>query len=56
MSKLSDDREVILGVDTHLDQHVAVLIDSVGRLVGTRSISTNTAGYDELINCGESER
>jgi transposase len=49
MSKLSDDPEVILGVDTHLDQHVAVLIDSIGRIVGTRSISTNAAGYDELI-------
>jgi len=54
MSESSDHGEVILGVDTHLDQHVAVLIDAVGRVVGSRSVSTNTAGYDELINWARS--
>jgi transposase len=49
MSDCSDEREVVLGVDTHLDQHVAVLIDVVGRIVGTRSVSTTAAGYEELI-------
>jgi hypothetical protein len=27
MSELTEEREVILGVDTHLDVHVAVLIE-----------------------------
>ena len=32
------DGEVILGVDTHEREHVAALIDPVGRLIGTRAL------------------
>jgi transposase len=49
MSHLTEEREVILGVDTHLDVHVAVLIDVVGRVVATNSVPTTTIGYEQLI-------
>jgi len=38
-------KEVILGVDTHLDKHVGVIIDGFGKYLGNLSIETNTAGY-----------
>ena len=49
MSHLPEEREVILGVDTHLDVHVAVLIDVVGRIVATTSVPTTALGYEQLI-------
>jgi transposase len=41
--------EVILGVDTHADTHVAVLVDPVGRVLATTSIETTAAGYGQLV-------
>jgi transposase len=49
MSLPVEEHEVILGVDTHLDMHVAVLIDEVGRVVATDSFPTTTGGYEKLI-------
>ncbi len=46
--------EVILGVDTHLDVHVGVVIDAVGRVKGTLSIETNPHGYEQLLNWARS--
>jgi len=40
---------VILGVDTHLDTHVGVVIDNVGRVLGTRVIPTTIRGYREML-------
>lgn len=40
---------IILGVDTHRDTHVAAALDTLGHLLGTRSIPTTTAGYAELL-------
>ena len=40
---------VVLGVDTHLDEHVAVALDGLGRRLGTLSVSANTAGYRRLL-------
>lgn len=40
---------VILGVDTHLDVHVGVVIDAIGRVKGTLSIETNPSGYEKLL-------
>jgi transposase len=54
MGKNTSNAEVILGVDTHLDQHFAVLIDAVGRVVGSRAIATNAAGYEELLDWASS--
>lgn len=37
-----------LGVDTHLDNHVAVLINSIGQVVDTKKFSVNSNGYSQL--------
>lgn len=43
--------DVIVGVDTHKDQHVAVAIDGLGGLVGEpRFIDANNDGYAELLD------
>ena len=49
MEQIFSPSEVILGVDTHLDIHVGVVIDQVGRVRGTHSIATNASGYKELL-------
>jgi hypothetical protein len=49
MSLPIEQREVILGVDTHLDVHVAVVIDEVGRIVATNSFPTTASGYEQLM-------
>lgn len=41
--------EVTVGVDTHLDTHVAVALDQVGRVVGQRSFVADPAGYRSLL-------
>src|SRR5215208_417439 len=41
--------EVILGVDTHLDVHVAVAIDHLGRRLGELSVPTTATGYKRLL-------
>jgi transposase len=46
--------EVILGIDTHLDSHVGVIIDYRGKWLGTLSIATNLAGYQELLSWAQS--
>jgi transposase len=46
--------EVILGVDTHLDFHVAVAIDHLGRRLGESSVPTTTKGYERLLCWAES--
>ena len=40
--------EVIIGVDTHRDQHVSVAIDGRGVRLGERHVPTTTRGYEEL--------
>jgi transposase len=40
--------EIIIGVDTHKDVHAAVAIDGLGARLGTRTISANSKGYQEL--------
>src|SRR6478672_545385 len=50
MSDPMEQSEVILGVDTHLEVHVAVLIDVVGRVIATTTIPTTASGYEQLIN------
>ncbi len=50
MGTMSDhDVEVILGVDTHEREHVAALIDGLGRLLETGSFAANARGYRELL-------
>jgi transposase len=40
---------VILGVDTHLDFHVAVALDHLGRRLGEFSVPTTAKGYERLL-------
>jgi transposase len=41
--------EVTLGVDTHLDVHVAVAVDHLGKRLGELSLPTTAKGYEELL-------
>jgi transposase len=45
----SVETNVILGVDTHKDNHVAVALDGLGRHLGILSVPTTTAGYRKLL-------
>ena len=50
MDDTSVQNEVILGVDTHLDTHVGVVINLQGKVIGTlTSIPTNRTGYVKLL-------
>jgi transposase len=48
MTTTANALEVILGVDTHLDTHVGVVVDGLGRVLGTLSIPTTADGYQQL--------
>lgn len=47
-------REVVLGVDTHLDTHMGVVVDDLGRSQGTKAIPTTPAGSEELLTWARS--
>ena len=52
---MSDGRvDVFGGVDTHRDAHVAAVVDSVGRVVGSESFRAETAGYRRMVAWFES--
>ncbi|MGH7777274.1 MAG: IS110 family transposase [Candidatus Dormibacterales bacterium] len=40
---------VVVGVDTHLELHVAVAIDEVGQVLGTLEIPTTPRGFRQLL-------
>lgn len=41
--------EVIVGVDTHADQHTAAAINGLGQVLDTLVIATTPAGYRQLV-------
>ncbi len=45
--------EVVLGVDTHLEVHVAVALDQLGRRLGELTVPTTTRGYESLLRWAE---
>ena len=45
----ADDTEVILGVDTHKDTHVAAVLNSMGALLDSRCFAATAAGYQQLL-------
>jgi transposase len=45
---------VVLGVDTHLDLHVAVVLDQLGRRLGDLTVPTTKKGYESLLAWAES--
>jgi transposase len=44
-----DQRDVTGGVDTHGEQHVAAVIDAVGRILGTQAFPADLPGYRQLL-------
>jgi hypothetical protein len=42
-------REAVLGVDTHGEVHVAAVISSLGKILGTESFPATAAGYRQLL-------
>lgn len=42
-------REVVLGVDTHGEVHVAAVISPLGKVLGTDSFPATAAGYRQLL-------
>ena len=44
-----DPEQVVLGVDTHKDIHVAAVISVLGVLLGTRSFPTTGSGYRQML-------
>jgi transposase len=41
--------EVVLGIDTHLDTHTAVLVDLTGRQLDAQTFPSTRRGHDALI-------
>ena len=55
MDDASNQYEVILGVDTHLETHVSVAISRPCKVIGTlASVPVNTAGYLKLLQWARS--
>ena len=49
MAHAAATQPITVGVDTHLDSHVAHANDQLGRRVGTRSVPTTPTGYQDLL-------
>ncbi len=47
------DESLVLGVDTHLEEHVAALLDPLGRCIDSSSFPATRAGYRELLAWAE---
>ena len=45
----TDSEEIVVGVDTHKDFHVAAVINMLGVLLDTASFPTTAAGYQQLL-------
>jgi transposase len=45
----TDSQEIVLGVDTHKDLHVAAVITILGVLLGSRSFPATAAGYQQML-------
>jgi transposase len=46
--------EIVVGVDTHADVHVAVAITAIGTSAGSKAVATTEAGFAQLVVWGES--
>ena len=45
---------VVIGVDTHKHIHVAAVMDSIGGVLATLTIATDTAGFKQLLEWASS--
>jgi len=43
------DRDVVGGVDTHKDLHVAAVVDGLDRVLQSRSFATTRQGYKQML-------
>ncbi|WP_237297330.1 hypothetical protein [Streptomyces sp. 3211] len=41
--------DIVLGVDTHKDVHVAAVVTAAGVFVESRSFQTTAKGYEQLL-------
>lgn len=48
-SELDPSTEIIVGVDTHADQHTAAAINALGQIVATIEIPTTRRGFKSLV-------
>lgn len=46
--------EIIIGVDTHKDTHVAAAVTTLGQVLGTMSFANNPQGFHQLHTWGTS--
>jgi len=49
-SMVAERDAVVVGVDTHADIHVAVVLSSLGARLGSRLVPTTPAGFGELVD------
>ncbi len=49
MNPKHPNNQLILGVDTHLNCHVAVLINTIGQVICTDEFETNLKDYKKLL-------
>jgi hypothetical protein len=47
---------LVVGVDTHKDVHVAVVLDRLGRRLAVREFPATDAGNTQLAGCGRCRR
>ena len=50
MAIVGSTRVVIGGVDTHLDEHVAAVVDSVGGVLGVARFAVTPSGYGRMVS------
>ena len=50
--RVTEDADLIIGVDTHLHTHTAAICGARGRVVSQLQIPATTAGYVQVLACG----
>lgn len=53
--QMATDGSVVVGVDTHLDVHVAVALDALGRRLDAIAVTADVAGYRQLLAWARSQ-
>ena len=46
---IAAEKQLTLGVDTHLNKHVSVLINRLGQIVSTSEFETTSKGYHNML-------
>jgi transposase len=53
MTMLTDQVDLVIGVDTHKQTHTAAFVDGLGSVRGTLEIDTDAAGYRQLLRAAD---